>query len=212
MINPHLEILKLVQIIDLNIVSLLAESHIPLVFQRCIVIELLLQDVGERIRQLEFGDHDLPQEESTAHLDLVNVLENIFLEALIYERFDVKLQVDPHPLLNNCARDSGMQWLSMDIVFAICIRRRPIKDKTFLFIIHIRKYNFQMKALFIKDFTLENHKRLNYTQAMPSKILGRRHPRSLICNVKVAFNLFVESFLHRTLEGPLVHGLFILYI
>jgi len=95
-----------------------------------------------------------------------------------------------------------MQWLSMDIVLAICIRRRPIKDKTFLLVIHIRKYNFHMKALFIKDLSLENYKRLNYLEAMPSKILRRRHSRSLIRNVNVAFNLFIESFLDRTLEGP----------
>ena len=212
MIHANLEIVLLVQI--LNVLMSICRN-VLLKLDGDLVAKVSFNHVRKRVRQLLLHGDNPPYQKGPTYNYRINLLELDVLKTLVNKRLDVKLEIHPHAFHYVGAWDSGVQRLSVNVIFIVSVELGTVKYKTSSFFILIGKSNLKMEALFILDLDLQHYVALNQSELIFSGIFGCLPLRPLISNIDVSFGRFIIRFLQGTLSVPssfFGQGVLLLYV
>lgn len=152
MIYSNLEIMLFFKAFDALMIT---ACHVLLKVKSYIIAEVSFDNIREWIRNLSFGRKHPPDQTCARNRNVIYLFKvDIIWKTFFNKRFNVKLEVHPHAFHYVGTRNSRMEWLPVDIVFAICIELSSIENKSSSFPLEIWKLYFKMKWFFVQNFAL----------------------------------------------------------
>lgn len=120
-------------------------------------------NIRKRVWDLMFSCKYSANQTSTCNLNRINCINLDFVKALLYKWMDVKLKIHPHSFHYHATRNSSMKRHPVNIVFAVSIISRRIKNNSVSLFISVWKQYFKVKRLFVNYFALKHDVRLYET-------------------------------------------------